>query len=279
MLFVLDMQGNIIDYNQQTADLIGLDTYQLPIACNTLIHKDDQHTLAVALSKLQSKNKVYHIRNRLRCLDQRYIWTEWNISKDDEKNVIYVIARDITEATKLHERLIELSELDSLTQLYNRLAFKSHALRELRRAVRFQYSIALLVIDIDGFKQYNDNYGHVQGDECLQQVASTLNHSLSRDSDLLARYGGDEFVVLLIHHDLQQGIKVGNYLRRKVENLNIPHEFRKDDNDIVTLSVGVTAIVPDKHTQLYELVNTADQALYVSKKKQRNHVSGIPYDQ
>jgi diguanylate cyclase (GGDEF)-like protein len=165
---------------------------------------------------------------------------------------------------------------DPLTGLYNRRYFDQALHCELTTARRTGREISLLVCDIDQFKAYNDNYGHQQGDMCLQQVAACLKQNLSRNIDWIARYGGEEFVVVLPDTDLNGAVHVAERLIKAVENLGIIHEY-SSLNKVVTLSIGAASSVSaDNARKLFEL---ADQNLYRAKQQGRNRVVAIQGDQ
>lgn len=173
--------------------------------------------------------------------------------------------KDLNEANK---RLEELSKIDGLTKVYNRRYFDETYDKEFKIALRNSQSLSLLMIDIDYFKNYNDAYGHIQGDKCLKEVASCLSSSFHRPTDLIARYGGEEFVALLPNtNDVDYICK--NLLKR-IKNLNIEHKESHVDN-ILSISIGAKVISKiDFSIDQQEFINDADKALYKAKEKGRN---------
>lgn len=169
-----------------------------------------------------------------------------------------------------NERLAEITQLDALTGIYNRRAFDDNLLREWKRANRQGKSLALIMIDVDHFKAFNDHYGHVVGDECLQKIAKTLEEECSRSGDMVARYGGEEFAVILPNSG-PNTIKVAERCRAAVEALNIEH-LSSSVGDCVTVSLGMSSIVPEQNSQPVRLVEAADKALYLAKVQGRNRV-------
>ena len=170
------------------------------------------------------------------------------------------------------DRLERLSMQDGLTDIPNRRFFEESLAREWSRAERNGLPLSILMVDIDNFKPYNDNYGHGAGDECLRKVAGTLKSTLSRPMDLAARYGGEEFVVLLPETNENGARHVAEDMRKAVEELNITHEHSKTA-PVVTISVG--AATHSRKTPMNnkdELLNSADQALYRAKNNGRNQV-------
>ena len=120
-------------------------------------------------------------------------------------------------------------------------------------------------------KNYNDSNGHLDGDACLQKVAKSIDSSFYREGDLIARYGGEEFAVILLNVDRETALILAERLRVNVEKLKLKHISSPID-DIVTISVGVTTLVPDKNTSIPMIIKKADKALYIAKEKGRNNV-------
>jgi diguanylate cyclase (GGDEF)-like protein len=173
--------------------------------------------------------------------------------------------RELREANQL---LIELSYVDALTGIANRRRFEERLGQEWRRAIRARSPLSLIMIDIDGFKAFNDAYGHPAGDECLRQVASALADSLPRAGDSLARYGGEEFAVILPLTELAGALKVAEQLRRRVEELAISD--RPSPFHVVTISCGVATSLPTTSQLAQDLIRLADEALYKAKQAGKN---------
>jgi two-component system chemotaxis family response regulator WspR len=171
-----------------------------------------------------------------------------------------------------NSELRRLSSLDGLTGIANRRRFDEYLEAEWRRCAREGLEMGLVLIDIDYFKFYNDNYGHQQGDDCLKQVAWALNGAMRRPGDLMARYGGEEFVVVLPKTDVQGAMIVAERLRCAIETLNLEHSFSKCC-DHVTISLGVASFKAQGDLPAAELIGAADKALYAAKAGGRNRVS------
>jgi diguanylate cyclase (GGDEF)-like protein len=169
-----------------------------------------------------------------------------------------------------NRQLEALSRTDGLTGVANRRQFDELLDREWRRAQRSGAPLALLMIDIDEFKKYNDHYGHQGGDDCLKTVAGALKGALSRASDTVARYGGEEFAVVLPGSDQKQAIASAERLRQRVEQMAMPHAARTGGFKTVTISLGAASLVPRDQDPSERLVSAADQALYAAKKGGRN---------
>jgi len=166
--------------------------------------------------------------------------------------------------------LTELSVSDALTGLANRRRFDDVLETQWQRALQNSDSIAVLMIDVDRFKEYNDHYGHQDGDSCLQLIASTLKHHINRSSDILARYGGEEFSIVLPSCKLADACRIAEQVRHSIEALNISHEDSPTGN--VTVSVGVATVTPDPEESADLLLRQADSALYQAKRAGRNIV-------
>ena len=160
---------------------------------------------------------------------------------------------------------------DGLTSLINRRGFDELLSREWRRAARTKKPLSLIMMDIDSFKQFNDNYGHMAGDQCLQQVSACLSSVLHRGGDYLVRYGGEEFAALLADTPFDFIDMMGERLRAAVEGMQIPHANSIVKN-VVTISVGGATAVPVHTDSPSTLLMEADRMLYEVKKAGRNGV-------
>lgn len=172
---------------------------------------------------------------------------------------------------RVNEQLQQLASIDGLTGITNRRHFDEVFAHEWRRAQRVGHSLAVLMIDIDFFKRYNDTYGHQAGDECLSKVAACLRVCLKRPGDLLARYGGEEFVVLLPDLANEGAQAIATYMCRQIEALDIVHET-SSVKPVVTISVGAATCEPKAGSTPAELLAKADDALYDAKTAGRNCV-------
>jgi len=189
------------------------------------------------------------------------------------KNSI-VIARVKTHLKIVSQmRTIErLSIIDQLTNIPNRRYFDNRIATEWKRTIREKVDISVLMIDVDHFKKFNDTYGHQQGDVVLKEVAATIKATVKRPTDIVARWGGEEFVVLLINTELDGAMIVAEQIRQGVENLKV-HNINDPDVPLhVEVSIGAASMAPVAESLMEELVGDADKALYTAKETGRNKV-------
>ncbi len=166
-------------------------------------------------------------------------------------------------------RLHQLARVDELTDVGNRRAFEERLGLEWRRQQREKKPLALMICDVDHFKQYNDHYGHQAGDECLVRIADALRSCFQRASEFVARYGGEEFAAIVPGADLDQATERAGAFLEKVRELRIDHAGR-GAGQVVTISIGVTSTIPERATHSDELVEAADAALYRAKQNGRD---------
>ncbi|MBR0903955.1 diguanylate cyclase domain-containing protein [Bradyrhizobium liaoningense] len=205
------------------------------------------------------------------------VWLEstMRVTRKDNGRVdgVVAISRDITEHKKLETRLETLAIEDSLTGLANRRRFDERLKEEWARAYRDRSSLALLMIDVDHFKSYNDEYGHPAGDACLRFVAQIIAAETQRPGDLAARYGGEEFAMLLPNTDAAGCARIGDRIRRAIREAGLVHTTNHATG-YVTASLGGTACRPvlERTAGVVSLVEAADRALYAAKEAGRNRL-------
>jgi diguanylate cyclase (GGDEF)-like protein len=180
----------------------------------------------------------------------------------------------LNTSKKLHsvnKKLETASITDSLTELYNRRYFNLVYNRELTRCIREHTSVAFMMLDIDYFKNYNDAYGHLQGDSALKAVADIMKEALQRPGDYLFRLGGEEFGVLIANITEENAYNMAEKLRQNVRDLKIEHKTSKA-GDYITLSIGVIVLTPDQDINPELIIQKADENLYHAKEHGRNQV-------
>jgi len=184
------------------------------------------------------------------------------------KTEMTAVIRDISEKNKLLEELLIASKEDYLTQLYNRRFFSQNLMGEIARAKRFLHGLVLLMIDLDHFKEINDNYGHDCGDNVLKSFAAILKRIL-RETDIISRWGGEEFLILLPESELESGILTAEKIRTEIEKSEVIY----DNQTIhVTCSIGVQFFAHDE-MDFNDMLLDVDKAMYHAKKNGRNRVS------
>lgn len=172
-------------------------------------------------------------------------------------------------------RLEGLAYQDPVTTLPNRRAFEQALRRESARHQRLQQSLAIVMCDIDHFKNYNDTYGHQAGDIALRRVAMALGHAMRRETDVVFRYGGEEFIAVLSNTDADGAARVATAMCSAVAHLKMPHRSSVTA-PCVTVSCGVAALIPTSSGAVPDTIKTADQALYAAKRQGGNRVSAPP---
>ncbi|MDP2893869.1 MAG: diguanylate cyclase [Sulfurimonas sp.] len=191
------------------------------------------------------------------------------IKKPFHPAIIKIRVKNHMDLKLKSDKLEELSMIDSLTNIPNRRFFNENFEKKYREILRDKKSLALIMIDVDFFKLYNDNYGHWQGDECLRKVAQTLRKNLKRPTDTVSRYGGEEFVVLLKDIDSDGAKKVVQSLIDAVANLKIKHKY-STAAEFVTISAGLSIKESDEDISKEDFLKIADDELYRAKESGRN---------
>ncbi len=187
-----------------------------------------------------------------------------------QRDEAYLALRELQkELEAKNSELERLSSQDGLTGIANRRIFDEFIKKEWGRAARDENPLSLILIDIDHFKSYNDNYGHQGGDDCLRQVAQKLDGTVNRPSDLVARYGGEEFAVVMPGTDLEGAKSIAAALCEGISSMGLAHSH-SSTADHVTISLGVASAIPTFDGAPEELIEKADEALYQAKKTGRN---------
>lgn len=180
----------------------------------------------------------------------------------------------VDELTRLIEEKDELENIamqDALTSIYNRRGVEKLTQMHWKNCIRYRLPFSLLMFDIDHFKNYNDNYGHVQGDVVLKQVAQAVKKALFRAEDFVGRFGGEEFLVVMPNTKLDGALEVAERIGQVITALHLVHEFN-EDYGIVTVSTGVACIYPEGSSTIEMLIKAADDAMYTAKNNGRNQI-------
>ncbi len=208
-------------------------------------------------------------------------WFSVRITRFEIDGCIYIVVAhdDITQRTlaefKIQQatRLLELqAATDGLTGVANRRSFDCTLEQEWKRHQRTQLPLSLAMLDVDCFKQYNDEHGHLAGDDCLKAVVQAIQANICRPGDYVARYGGEEFAIVLSNTDPAGAATVLENALRSVRKLAIPHPFSKVGRGIVTVSIGSATVIPGDHDSPTDFLQRADQALYEAKANGRDQL-------
>lgn len=246
------------------------------------MHPDDRESV-VNFCVSQSKAGTDHEADyRALAKDGDYVWIRDVVhvvrNKEGEVDSLVGFMFDISERKKNEEELIrlqkeleELSFKDGLTGVANRRMFDSILDIEWANARRNHQPLSLIMLDIDYFKQYNDHYGHIKGDDCLRRVAQVLSLAATRSRDFIARFGGEEFVLVLPETDAKSAEKVAERCRSLILKEQIPHE-KSEVSQLLTASLGVGTIIPSHDADSIAFIEKVDRLLYMAKQKGRDCV-------
>ncbi|MEK9825351.1 MAG: diguanylate cyclase, partial [Methylotenera sp.] len=271
---IVGLDGRFLQVNAALADIVGYSIEALQKKTfQQITYPEDLQTDLVQFEQLRDGLiKNYQLEKRYFHNKGNLIWVLLSVSavRDEDDKALYFIAQiqDITERKYLMDRLSNQARVDYLTNLSNRRYFMEQAEAELNRALRYGSPLALLMIDIDHFKNINDSYGHKTGDMVLQKMSDLLKQSL-REVDVLGRIGGEEFAILLPESRLENAIEVAERLRVQIANAKLLEAHGQALR--CTVSVGV-AMLDNPNKNLDALFNQADEALYKAKNSGRNCV-------
>lgn len=254
-----------------------------PSAPLQVIHPEDRAHYAERVTAQLAEGDLFDVRARLRCKDGGYRWfsIRAHVVYDDQRDIreVFGAIDDVhaeVEATQALQRSKEQLEYlayhDPLTGLRNRRFLLRQFDHELKRARRSGEPVSLLMIDVDHFKPYNDHYGHAAGDEVLDALGRELRNGVRRDTDIAARFGGEEFCVVLADTDASGAMQVAESLRHGIEAIGLPHS--KSPFGCITVSIGVTTYHPGEaeFSDTGLMIEEADAALYMLKQYSRNRV-------
>jgi diguanylate cyclase (GGDEF)-like protein/PAS domain S-box-containing protein len=273
---VVSLTGEFAEFNHRWAAMLEYSSAELEqMRMSDVIHPDDLASAEEQVWRLASGvQDVARVEWRYVSRSGAVIWTDTSCSalRDSHGEVRSIIAIivDTSERKRAEERLRDETRRDSLTCLANRRAFELRLIEEWRRAARSDTPLSLLMADVDRFKWYNDARGHLAGDECLVALAGLLRTHFKRATDFCARWGGEEFAVVLSDTDNESAMAAAERLRAAMEALGIT---RDDDGEgVVTISVGVATAHPARGGTADDLMFAADEGLYEAKRAGRNQV-------
>ncbi len=270
--------GDILKVNQRFIDVFGYSIEDVPNldvwwvnAYPDLNYRQSAQTLwehSIAQAEKQN-NDIQANDYQIVCKNGEQVTMQ--ISGISIGNEFIAVFNDATERIKAQDILRDMAFLDSLTKIANRRRFDEKLADEFERVNNLSGQLSIILIDIDNFKQFNDRYGHLAGDECLYAVAQKLADTVSRPEDFVARYGGEEFVVLLPQTDKQGALFVAEQIQKAIEKLAIIHE--DSFTGLLSLSMGINTIDEHVCNDYVDFIKAADSALYYAKDQGRNCIA------
>jgi len=266
-----DKNGNILDVSEAFCQISGYTKEELMGKNHRIIrHPDMPHELFKDLWETISSGKTWHGEIKNRKSDGGYYWVDTTISPDieGEKIIGYTAVRHDISDKKIIEELVIT---DSMTGLYNRRYYAETIKKEMNRVKRHDSDLALMMIDVDNFKLYNDTYGHQAGDTVLIEIAEILRAYTSRSGEYSFRLGGEEFAIVVSGMKEEECFILGNLIRREIENRAIPH-IKNKVSPFVTISMGIAFYTSKSEMTCEELYKEADTQLYRAKERGRNQV-------
>ncbi|MGA1931978.1 cache domain-containing protein [Arcobacter sp. YIC-464] len=266
-----DVKGNITNVSDAFCEISGYSKDELIGQSHNIVrHPDIPKIFYKQMWEKLEKGEIWRGEILNLAKNGQNYWVDTVIQPIYKKEKIIgytAIRHDITDKKKVEY----LSITDELTKLRNRRFFNETIEKEFFRAKREESLLNFIMLDIDYFKKYNDNYGHQAGDEALKKVAASLKNSLKRASDYAFRLGGEEFGILFISNDTTSAKNFANIILKTIENLNIPHE-KSQVSKYITASIGLVTKNVANMSDYNELYKLADEALYEAKEKGRNQV-------
>ncbi|RXK03866.1 hypothetical protein CRV02_01350 [Arcobacter sp. CECT 8989] len=267
-----DLEGNITYASKAFCKISGYKKEEILGKNHNIVrHEDMPDSLFKEMWDTIKSGKRWNGEIKNKKKDGTFYWVEINVepvlNTSNKIDSFMSVRHDISDKKKIEK----ISITDELTGLYNRRYFNQILHQELNRAKRDNYAFALIIFDVDFFKQYNDNYGHQKGDHVLSSIGKELKTICKRSTDFTFRIGGEEFAVIFKPHSKENAIKFASILNKRIENLNIEHSFSKVSK-YITVSVGLYSDIGNNLSDEESVYNFADLALYEAKEKGRNQV-------
>lgn len=246
------------------------------------IHPEDRDSIVNFCISHSSAGIDHEADYRALTKDDGFVWIRdvVHVVRNEQGQVDSLIGFmfDISERKRIEHELIAMQQKlealsfeDGLTSASNRRRFDQRLVEEWEQACNSRHPLSMILLDIDNFKQFNDYYGHIQGDECLVAVAAALKQIGCRANDVVARYGGEEFVLLLPETDEASALELARQCQQSIEGLAIPH-VESDCSGFVTASFGVGTIIPTAEANPKDFCKMVDRMLYVAKQNGRNQI-------
>ena len=263
-------RGPTAEYAQMVGFLV--EFVLLSIALADRINRERLARENVQREAIELNRKISRARKARLTAQEELLAVQHRANEELEKKVrerTETLHNTMQRLEAANDELSRLSFLDPLTKVYNRRYFDQTISAEIKRASRNDQPLAVAILDIDHFKQVNDTFGHLTGDQCLRRVAGVLKQQLEREGDVLARYGGEEFAFILPATSKSSAVFVANRARLAVEAIDVDHAGTPIP---LTISVGVAAWIPEIGESPKRLIEAADDALYLAKAAGRNQV-------
>lgn len=290
--FVLDAEGKVLIWNKACERLTGLPAnevlgtrehwsafYDSPRPClaDLVVQNRMAEVATLYVSHDDSTGQAFGVHAENWCVMPRlgtelYLAIDAGPIYDVDGQLLAVVEtlRDMSSQKKAQTQLEFLATCDGLTGIANRRSFDEKLSAEWRRECRDSLPLALIMIDVDHFKLFNDTYGHQMGDKCLRKISEILTEAVRRPSDLVARYGGEEFALILPSIDMEGAEIVASRIRDGIARLAIVHS--SGEGGQVTVSIGIATAFPRKGMKQESLLLSADNALYSAKRNGRNRI-------
>ena len=270
----MDVQMPGMDGFETAALLRGIEkTKFIPIIFVTAISKEKKSVFKGyeigAVDYIFKPIDPLILRSKVRIFKELYQQRQMIQQQADE---LALMLKELSSVEEERDELENISMEDPLTKIYNRRGVMKLLDTHWKNCVRYQLPISLLLFDLDRFKYYNDNYGHVKGDDILYKIAQGAKGILYRAEDYIGRYGGEEFIIVMPNTSLEGAKNVAKRMHEAIDKLALEHKFN-DNHKIVTVSSGVATVYPDSLITINKLIEEADKMMYLSKDSGRNRMN------
>jgi diguanylate cyclase (GGDEF)-like protein len=267
VLILLDGDNNIRYISQSVSKVFGIKEVE-KLTGESFLDLFNEKSVRDLFEDIARNRSLYEDYQKINVNSQIRTFNVFANKMTDDG--MFFMLNDVSEITKLKELAEQDSLMDGLIQIPNRRAFDKQILNEWNRALREKVNLSFLMIDIDNFKKYNDTYGHLQGDELLKVAGAIFKKNLKRSADFVARFGGEEFGVLLYGTNSYQANVIAERIRKGVEEEIILTTTGVQTK--FTVSIGVCSMIPSSNLEYDHIIEAADKALYKAKQNGRNRI-------
>jgi len=264
--------------NKFMLEMVGWDISEINTADKWFqkVYPDDEYKAkmlnlwSAMIDEAESHNQLYSSigLTKIACKDGSFKWFETRYYR--KEHLVYGVLVDISDRKKAEEKLKKLSLIDPLTEIYNRRYFNIEYDNMWHLAQRSKTPMSIIVCDIDDFKKINDTYGHITGDQVIINIAKAIALTLKRSTDFVARYGGEEYVIVSYDCEENSALKLCKMIKNNVDNVSISDI--EDDSYCCTMSFGVSTIIPNADITSEQFLNNADKAMYEAKRTGKNRI-------